>query len=118
MSISYKWKIERIEAAPKEGSLDDVVKSVCWRLYATDSATGTVIDAWGVVDLPEADPTNFVSYSELTEGDVTAWVEAVLDTQEVYGDEPNFVTQMKTNLARRLAEKVSPAKVEAPLPWA
>lgn len=112
-SISYTWRIERLDAAPTEGGLSDVVRKIHWRLFATDGTNTT--DAYGDVPLGAADPDDFTAYSELTPATVIAWLETAIDARA--GEEDPTVEQLRSGLAGILAAKRTPAIVPMPLPW-
>lgn len=112
-TVTYTWRIERIDAAPTEGSLSDVVRQIHWRLVATDGIN--TVDAYGDVPLGAAAPADFTAYTELTPATVITWLEAAIDARA--GDEEPTVEQLRSGLAGVLAAKRTPAIVPMPLPW-
>lgn len=112
-TVTYAWRIERLDAVPTEGELTDVVRKIHWRLFATDGTDTT--DAYGDVPLGAADPDSFTAYSELTSDTVIAWLEATIDARA--GEDEPTVEQLRSGLAGILAAKRSPAIVPMPLPW-
>ena len=112
-TVTYTWRIERLDAAPTEGELTDVVRKIHWRLFGTDGINTT--DAYGDVPLGAADPDDFTAYSELTPATVLAWLEATIDARA--GEGESTVEQLRAGLAGVLAAKRNPAIVPMPLPW-
>ena len=112
-TVTYTWRIERLDAAPTEGELTDVVRKIHWRLFASDGTNTT--DAYGDVPLGAADPDDFTAYSELTPATVIAWLETAIDARA--GEEDPTVEQLRSGLAGTLAAKRTPAIVPMPLPW-
>jgi hypothetical protein len=112
-TITYTWKIERIDCAPTEGELTNVVRKIHWRLFGNDGVN--TLDLFGDVPLGAADPEDFSAYSELTEATVITWLEAALDAR-AGGEEPS-VAQLRAGLSGMLAAKRTPTVVPLPLPW-
>lgn len=112
-TVTYTWRIERLDAAPTEGELTDVVRKIHWRLFATDGTNTT--DAYGDVPLGAAAPDSFTAYPDLTPATVIAWLEAAIDARA--GEDEPTVEQLRSGLAGILAAKRSPAIVPMPLPW-
>jgi hypothetical protein len=112
-TITYTWQIERLDAAPVEGELHDVVRKIHWRLFAADGTS--TMDLYGDVLLSAADPTDFVAYTNLAEATVIGWLEAAIDARA--GEEEPDVAQLQANLAAMLAAKRSPSVVPMPVLW-
>ena len=102
--ITYTWAIAQLDCAVQENDLEDVVKTIHWRLQATDGTHSA--DCYGSVGVGEADPEAFTPYSDLTQDDVIAWLESSLD-----------VDQLKEVLAGQLATLANPPIVSPALPW-
>lgn len=112
-TISYEWRIERLDAAPTEGELTNVVRNIHWRLFASDGINTT--DVYGDVPLGAADPDDFIAYTELTLATVITWLEATINARA--GEDKPTVEQLRSGLAGVLAAKRTPAIVPMPLPW-
>jgi len=112
-TITYTWQIERLDAAPVEGELHDVVRKIHWRLFGADGVN--TLDLYGDVLLGDADPTDFTAYTDLNEATVITWLEAAIDARA--GEEEPTVAQMHTGLAGMLAAKRTPSVVPMPVPW-
>jgi hypothetical protein len=112
-TITYTWQIERLDAAPAEGDLHDVVRKIHWRLFGSDGTN--TMDLYGDVPLGDADPADFTAYADLNEATVITWLEAAIDARA--GEEEPTVAQMHTGLAGMLAAKRTPAVVPMAPPW-
>ena len=112
-TVSYTWRIERLDAAPFVGELTDVVRKIHWRLFATDGTNST--DTYVEVPLGSANPEEFTPYQELTEEAVLTWLEAAIDSRA--GEDEPSVNQLRSSLASILAAKRTPTIVPMPLPW-
>jgi hypothetical protein len=104
MSVSYTWKIVSLETAPSEGELTDVVKSVTWRLEATDGVNNT--ESVSIVRFDGVDPSNFTQFNDLSETQVINWIEQNVD-----------VDAFKSYLQKRLHEIANPPVVSRAPPW-
>jgi hypothetical protein len=111
--VSYTWRIERLDAAPTQDDLVDVVQKIHWRLFGSDGIN--TMDLYGDVPLAGADPDDFTAYEDLEEETVIGWLEAAIDARA--SDEEPTVAQMHTGLAGMLAAKRTPSVVPMPLPW-
>lgn len=112
-TVTYAWRIERLDAAPREGRQRNVVHNIHWRLLGTDGVN--TLDLYGTVPLSEPNPKDFTPYDELTEESVVSWLEAAIDANA--GAENATVAQMRESLARMLAAQRKPSVVPMPAPW-
>jgi len=112
-TVTYTWQIERLDAAPAEGELADVVRKIHWRLFGSDGIN--TMDLYGDVPLAEADPEDFTAFEELEEETVIGWLEAAIDAR-ADGDEPT-VAQRRASLVGMLTAKRTPAVVPMAPPW-
>lgn len=100
--MSYSWKILNLFTTDQTNSdgvvLENAVIKVRWQKTLTTDA-GIKVSTMGndVLDATNATESNFISYDDLVETDVIAWVEA---TQS-----PKRVETINANLARKVAEK-------------
>jgi hypothetical protein len=113
-TVTYTWKIERIDCAPTEGELTNVVRRLHWRLIGTDGTN--TMDVFGDVPLASPNPAEFVAYPQLTEATVITWLEATINAR-VTQDEPS-VAQLRAGLSGMLAAKRAPVVMPMPAPWA
>lgn len=114
-TVVYAWRIERLDAAPVDGELTNVVRTISWRLFASDGINTT--DIYGEIPLVGSDPVNFTVYTDLTEATVIGWLEAAIDARAAEGEGEPSVAQMQTGLAGILAAKRTPAIVPMEVPW-
>ena len=112
-TVTYTWRIERLDAAPTEGELANVVRKIHWRLFATDGTN--TMDLYGDVPLGDADPENLTLFEDLTEATVITWLEAAIDARA--GEEEPTVAQMRTSLSGMLAAMRTPLVVSMAAPW-
>jgi hypothetical protein len=112
-TTTYTWRIEQLDAAPTEGDLISVVRTIHWRLLGTDGIN--TMDLYGDAPLAGADPDDFTNYEDLTEATVVDWLEAAIDDQA--GDGGPTVQQLRANLAGMLAAQRTPDVTPLPVPW-
>ena len=103
--ITYTWSISRLDCAPSENGLTDVVKTIHWGLTAQDE-NGTSASMSNLYPLPSPSPEAFSDYSTLTEETVIGWLESNLD-----------VGYLQTVLANEIVSKYNPPITPLPLPW-
>jgi hypothetical protein len=112
-TVTNTWRIERLDVAPIEGALTNVIRKIHWRLFGSDGTN--TLDIYGDALLGDADPSAFTPFEELTQPVVIDWLEAAIDARA--GDEEPTVAQMRTGLAEMLAAKRTPSMVPMPMPW-
>lgn len=108
MANTKNWIIAALDVAPSDETLTDVVKSIHWRKQATEvvgDKTYTA-DMYGACAITAPTPEAFVSYQDLTEAEVIAWLEATLDTAAI-----------DSALDIQLETFKNPPIVNKPLPW-
>jgi hypothetical protein len=114
--ITYTWKIERIDCAPIEGQLTDVVRKIHWRLFANDGIN--TLDLFGDISLETPSPAQFTPFSRLRKFMVLRWVEAKINARaQLPGSEEPSVAQLYEGLAGMLAAKRIPSVRPLPIPW-
>lgn len=100
------WKIERLDCAPQQGNLSNVVHVVHWRCNGVEGDhTGTCYGSVGL-DAPDA---SFVAFDALTEAAVLAWVKAKLGADEV--------ARIEASVAAQIAASKNPTVTYPSLPW-
>jgi hypothetical protein len=112
MAIEIKWVVTSMPAAPSEDGMTDVVKSISWNRFATETVEGEIPKTYvasfpGVTPCPTPSPENFIPYSELTETHVEGWLNELVDWQSL--DE---------QLTKNIQDQINPPVVVLPLPWA
>jgi hypothetical protein len=108
MSNTKNWVIAALDVAPSDETLTDVVKTIHWRKQATETVgekTYTA-DMYGACSVTPPTPEAFISYTDLTEAEVIAWLEATLDTAAI-----DSALDTQIDMAK------NPPIVSKPLPW-
>ena len=103
--ITYTWSISRLDCAPSENGLENVIKVINWGLTGQDE-NGTSASMSNSYPLPSPSPESFTDYSTLTKETVVGWLESNLD-----------VGYLHTYLANEIASKYNPPITPLPLPW-
>ena len=101
---TYYFKINAVDAHVSQDGLDNVIYNVHWS-YIGEDENGNVATQIGVQHVPNVDPDNFTSFDQLTQADIIAWIEPMLD-----------VEQFQNNLDIQLAELAAPTKVTLQVP--
>jgi hypothetical protein len=103
--INYTWNIIRLDCAPSENGLTNVVKVIHWGFTGQDE-NGVSASMNNSYPLPSPSPEAFAEYSTLTEATVIGWLENNLD-----------VGYLQTYLSNDIASKYNPPITQLPLPW-
>ena len=112
--MAVTWDIVSLDSTKSVGSLADVVTSVHWAAYDSetvgsgDSAVVHNGSAYGSVGLAEADSGSFTAYADITKDNAIAWAKAALGTDEV--------TRIETSVAAQITESKTPT-VTSGVPW-
>jgi hypothetical protein len=112
-TVTYTWRIERLDAAPTEGALTNVVRKIHWRLFGSDGTN--TLDLYGDVPLGDVNPEDFTLFENLTEATVITWLEAAINARA--GEKEPTVAQLRTGLAKMLAAIQTPSVEPMPMPW-
>ena len=104
METNYKWNISAMDCKIKEGTLENIVNFVHWRLNAFNDIYN--IETYGIANMPEPSSTNFTPYEDLTKEQVVQWLNNVLDVEKI-----------KINLNKNLFLQEYPIEVSFPLPF-
>jgi hypothetical protein len=104
--ITYTWDIFRLDCAPSENGLTNVVKTIHWILQAKDE-NGITASFGNCYPLPEPNPEEFTDYSTLTKETVIGWLESNLD-----------MGYLQTRLTTEIELQYNPPITSLPLPWA
>lgn len=102
--IEYTWNFPSLEVELSQNGLEKVVSVVHWRLTAKDGDYLT--DIYGSVSLDPPQAMSFIAFDNLTEQDITSWVEAKLD-----------VEQLKSSLETQINTMKHPTTITVPPPW-
>jgi hypothetical protein len=103
--ITYTWSISRLDCAPSENGLTNVVKVINWKLKAQDE-NGYSAECSNSYPLSSPSSEGFADYSNLTKETVIGWLESNLD-----------VGYLQTRLSNEIASQYNPPIISLPLPW-
>ena len=111
MANTYTWEFVQLDTAPTEGSLNDVVKSIHWRITGVSDASSpnNSTSIYGQANIGDADADNFTAFNSLTEAWCKTQVLAALDKTEA---------ELKADIDAQLAELDTPTSVgKLPSSW-
>lgn len=103
--ITYTWSISRLDCAPSENGLANVVKVIHWTLSGKDE-NGVSAFIKNSYPLSEPNPETFTDYLTLTEEIVVGWLQNSLD-----------LGYLQTKLANEIASQYNPPITPLPFPW-
>jgi hypothetical protein len=88
MATIYTWDCKTVDVYPTEGANTDVVYNVHWRLTGTSDQLDPAGNAYSVTNIgtemiDTSDITNFIPIEDVTNAEVTAWVEASMGADQV-----------------------------------
>ena len=101
--MTYSWTFKNLQVATKQGSLNDVMVSVDYRIgYTADRSRWAY--HYGSVDFAPADPSSFAEFTSITEEQMINFVEQTLGDQ---------LGEIKASLQQQFAFPI----VKRDLPW-
>jgi len=103
--ITYTWSISRLDCAPSENGLTNIVKVIHWGLTGVDE-NGVSSSMSNSYPLSSPSPEAFADYSTLAQETVIGWLESSLD-----------VGYIKTRLSNEISSQYNPPITPLPLPW-
>ena len=103
--ITYTWSISKLDCAPSENGLTNIVKIIHWTLTGVDE-NGVSSSMSNSYPLSTPSPEGFADYSTLTQETVIGWLESSLD-----------VGYIKTRLSNEISSQYNPPVTSLPLPW-
>lgn len=106
MTITYVWKITRIEVINKDG-LDNVAIQSCFDVSGTDENDKRGF-AQGDVMLGPPNPQDFTDISQVTEEQAIAWTRAAL---------PNNGDDFEARVAEQIGWQYEQQPRDVELPW-
>lgn len=109
MTITYTWKITSLKVKDFDGKPNAIVQTY-WQKIGTDENgnEGTFSGATPFTIDPNDDSGPFISFEDLTEADVIAWIQTV-----VVNDYERHVNE---KIEEQINNKTNPEQ-EKPLPW-
>ena len=105
MATTYDWNCKTVDCYPTDGEYTDVVYNVHWRLTgtdATDTYNATVIGT-EMLSVETIQPEGFIPVTELTNSQVTSWVEEQMGADRV--------AEPKASVDKSIAEQVAPSTI-------
>jgi len=108
MAIIYELSIKNIDASPTEGDLQDVVKIIHYMYTGKETIDSKDFHGYaiGAVEINAPSSDSFTSFADLTEEQVTAWVEPKLD-----------LVSIKADIASQIETQKNPPTVVKSNPW-
>ena len=111
MAINYIWNCKTVDVKTIDDNKDTVF-NVHWQLLGTDDVNtvkdihGNDIPAsvgiCGTQELDTSDLSSFTAFSDLTNDQITGWVESAMGEDRV--------TKIKNNVSNQIAELVTPTQ--------
>jgi len=104
MAITYTWRIEQLECAPKVGNKVNVVKSIPYDYIGVDEDGIEGISS-GNVEIPEPGE-DWIAFSQLKKSDIEGWLEANLN-----------VDTLKNKVQAEINKTKEPIIIDVDKPW-
>lgn len=108
MANTYRFRINSVDTYTSktigETDLADVVYNVHWSYIGEDENSNSA-HIIGVASVSDPNPSNFVSFDELTQSQVIAWIEPTFE-----------LSQMQANLDKQISEIVAPTTRNRQIP--
>jgi hypothetical protein len=106
METNYNWTISALDCKVKEGTLENVVNVVHWRLSASND--NFTAETYSATAMPSPSGDNFTTYNDLTKEQVVQWLETILDLELI---------EIKNRLIDNLFLLENPIQVTPQLPF-
>jgi len=100
MAINYTWDCKTVDVQTIDGN-EDTVFNVHWRLTGEDDSNNAST-VYGAQLLDTTDLSNFTAFADLTNEQITGWVQSALGEDRV--------AELKTNVSNKIAELVTPTQ--------
>ncbi len=107
MAINYTWDCKTVDVKTIDDNTDTVF-NVHWRLTGTDDANNDAegnpqtASVYGSIGLDTSDLSSFTAFANLTNDQITGWVESAMGEDEV--------AEYKANISNQIAELVTPTQ--------
>jgi len=100
--IQFNWIILAMKCKVEVEGLSDVVITIHWEYNATKDIDEKTYfaESYGVTPVPMPSRDNFIPYKELTKGQVTGWIEDILN-----------ITTMQLALEANIELQINPIDV-------
>jgi len=100
MAINYTWNCKTVDVKTIDGN-EDTVFNVHWRLTGIDDASNSS-RVYGTQELDTSDLSNFIDFADLTNDQITGWVESAMGEDKV--------TEYKSAISNQITELVTPTQ--------
>ena len=101
MTTTYTWDCKTVDVYPTDGEYTDVVYNVHWRLTGTSDQLDPAGNAYSITNIgtemvSTSDITNFTPIEDVTNAEVTAWVETSMGAEQVTAMEVSIQSAIDT----------------------
>jgi len=108
MATTYTWDCKTVDVYPTDGEYTDVVYNVHWRLTGTSDQLDPAGNAYSVTNIgtemvSTSDITNFTPIEEVTNTEVTAWVQTSMGAEQV--------TAMEVSIQSAIDALITPTSI-------
>jgi len=109
---NYNWIISALDCKVKQGTLENIVYVVHWRLNAFNE--NHTAETYGCTSMPDPNSTDFTDYENLSKEQIVSWLESVLGVvpepiEEV--EQESQLEKIKASLNTDLILQDNPVKV-------
>ena len=88
--INFEWQKPILEVKLVDGTLENVIVTVHWRYKGTNENEISA-EVYGANALETPSEENFVPFDELTNEDISKWLESILDIKQM---QENIINQI------------------------
>lgn len=100
MAINYTWDCKTVDVKTIDGN-EETVFNVHWRLTGEDDLNNAST-VYGTQTLDTSDLSSFTAFADLTNDQITGWVESAMGEDKV--------AEFKSNISNQIAELVTPTQ--------
>lgn len=105
--IEYTWTFSNCMVVQNLDGLDNVIKSVDWKLTASDNKHS--VSAGGTTEFSGVDPSQYIEFTKITKDQMIEWVLSGISEKDL--------NELKEHLEKQLIELNKPVLVQMPLPF-
>ncbi len=113
----YTWKISGVDRIIEKDNLKDIINTVHWRYKATNE-NNVSAEIYGAITLKEPNLENFKPFDQITELDVSNWLENIFSVEFVNDDDVEQLTkleQMQNILIQKIELQENPQTITSTL---
>jgi len=96
MANTYNLNIVKLDVKVLDNGLSDVVYVVHWKYTATTENEEFTSTMSGIANVASPDPENFIPFEDLTQSQVTDWVESAVDLEKFRDALDNIILEKQT----------------------